>query len=407
MQITRKIKGYNAAKRKLKRILFNQKYRCINCDTKMLTVKCVRENRECVGPIGDTIKWRTNLGEIITSPVATVDHIIPRWNNGTNSTDNLQGMCSRCNNLKHQEETKHFIKHKKGRCRKCGEYCDHNAAICNTCKRGNMFLLKVKNTYQREYLHKIELNGEIWSWKYSESAVQIKYPNELFDIRVSKDVLLGISWKKIKKNKDVNSLITSEVVKKFVERIIVNKEAPKYDLYVMRGIQGSGKSTRAKELLEEYGKRFSIEGLTPEGHIFSADEFFYKILKPEQPDVYNFNPRFLEAAHKWNYLRIQDAMIAKKTPIILDNCNKALWEPRDVCILALAHDYNVSFHYSQTDWWKEFEESPKKEYKRLAQVFSEKTIHSVPAWAIKNVMHSFVPREQFTLESVLNAERTK
>ncbi len=121
MQITRKIKGYNAAKRKLKRILFNQKYRCINCDTKMLTVKCVRENRECVGPIGDTIKWRTNLGEIITSPVATVDHIIPRWNNGTNSTDNLQGMCSRCNNLKHQEETKHFIKHKKGRCKKCGE----------------------------------------------------------------------------------------------------------------------------------------------------------------------------------------------------------------------------------------------------------------------------------------------
>ena len=83
-------------------------------------------------------------------------------------------------------------------------------------------------------------------------------------------------------------------------------------LVIMRGLPWCGKSTRAKEIAGD------------EGLIFSTDEYWYKVHKPEKPDVYSFNPRFLEDAHNWNRLRAERAMWNESPLVIIDNTNTTL-----------------------------------------------------------------------------------
>lgn len=78
---------------------------------------------------------------------------------------------------------------------------------------------------------------------------------------------------------------------------------------VMRGIQGSGKSTYAKMLYE-----CALEdGMIP--HIVSADYFF------DGPDGYQFDIRKLGDAHKGCMRQFLYAIQDGKSPIIVDNTN--------------------------------------------------------------------------------------
>ena len=79
-------------------------------------------------------------------------------------------------------------------------------------------------------------------------------------------------------------------------------------LTIMRGVPGSGKSTKAKAL---------------GGFVLSTDDFF---MTAEDNPKYLFNPKQLGAAHAWNQNRARDAMTAGIEHVIVDNTNRRVME---------------------------------------------------------------------------------
>jgi hypothetical protein len=169
-------------------------------------------------------------------------------------------------------------------------------------------------------------------------------------------------------------------------------------LIILRGLPWCGKSTRAQELA---GK---------DGLIFSTDEYWYKILKPEQPDVYSFNPRFLGDAHKWNRLRAEAAMWAEKPLVIIDNTNTTPSEPKPYVVAGTAAGYEIAIEEPTCPRWLEIREllqdkkANKQELKDWAEKLAEGSLesHKVPAFAIEKMMWRW--HNDLTVEDILNAE---
>ena len=77
-------------------------------------------------------------------------------------------------------------------------------------------------------------------------------------------------------------------------------------LYIIRGLPGSGKSTHASDLFEQI---HTTTGHTPEW--FEADMFFNtRDLK------YNWNPKYLPAAHNWCYFNTLQALYTNTDTIV-------------------------------------------------------------------------------------------
>lgn len=171
----------------------------------------------------------------------------------------------------------------------------------------------------------------------------------------------------------------------------------KKTLIIMRGLPWTGKSYTAKSLKGEHGV------------IYSTDEYFYTVLKPDKPDEYSWNPRFLADAHRWNRVRAQAAIEQGVTPIIIDNTNTTASEPK--CYVEYAHyqDYDVVVQEPTSDRWMEIREllldkrANKKALKDWAKKLEEgsKETHSVPFFAIERMMWRW--ENNITLEDILNA----
>jgi hypothetical protein len=170
-------------------------------------------------------------------------------------------------------------------------------------------------------------------------------------------------------------------------------------LVIMRGLSWTGKSTRAREILEE-------SPATEKG-IFSTDDFFYSQVKPEKPEEYSFNRRFLAQAHKWNLLRVQDSIHWSWPLIIVDNTNSTLWEPRPYVEYADINGYNICIEEPTSDRWLEIvgllqnKRANKKALKEWAAKLAEgsKDNHSVPHWAIEQMMWRW--ETNMTVERIL------
>lgn len=115
----------------------------------------------------------------------------------------------------------------------------------------------------------------------------------------------------------------------------------------MRGVSGSGKSTRAKELRKEWVKS-CISNWCPEGVeeedvleaqtiICSADDFFVDHSSGE----YNWDPKKLGAAHSWCKTRAETAMELGIGWVCIDNTNTAKWEYEPYLEMAKRFDYEV------------------------------------------------------------------
>uniref|UniRef100_W5KW86 NEDD4 binding protein 2-like 2 n=1 Tax=Astyanax mexicanus TaxID=7994 RepID=W5KW86_ASTMX len=105
-------------------------------------------------------------------------------------------------------------------------------------------------------------------------------------------------------------------------------------LILMRGLPGCGKSTLAKEILS----------CGPDGLILSTDDYFF------QEDSYFFDPTLLGNAHDWNQKRARDAMLDRRSPVIIDNTNVQAWEMKPYVTLALECGYRVDFVEPDTRW---------------------------------------------------------
>lgn len=105
-------------------------------------------------------------------------------------------------------------------------------------------------------------------------------------------------------------------------------------LILMRGLPGSGKSTRARELLSTGHN----------GVILSTDDYFaYK-------NDYRYEPGLLGAAHEWNQHRASEALHDGRSPVIIDNTNLQAWEMKPYVEMALGKGYKVDFREPDTSW---------------------------------------------------------
>lgn len=170
-------------------------------------------------------------------------------------------------------------------------------------------------------------------------------------------------------------------------------------LIVMRGLPWTGKSTRAKELL---GSSVGSKG------IFSTDEFFYIKVKPDNPKEYSFDRGYLGAAHKWNLLRVQNAINWSFPLVIVDNTNTTLSEPRSYVEYAHINGYNICIEEPTSPQWLEIallllnKKSNKKALKKWAVKLAEgsKDTHGVPHFAIERMMWRW--ETNMTVDRILN-----
>lgn len=168
-------------------------------------------------------------------------------------------------------------------------------------------------------------------------------------------------------------------------------------LIVMRGLPWAGKSYRAKELAGESGL------------VYSTDDYWYQVNRPERPDEYSFNPRFLGEAHKWNQLRAFKAIEEGRPLIVIDNTNTTRGEMLPYVSYAVPQDYAVRIEEPTSDRWKEIralladKRGHKKELKEWAFKLAEgsKGTHGVPQWSIERMMWRW--ESGLTVEQIIAA----
>lgn len=148
--------------------------------------------------------------------------------------------------------------------------------------------------------------------------------------------------------------------------------------YVVRGLPGSGKSSKVEEVLKEHGV----------GHdcVFSTDDFWTKDSEDSCIEEYklNFNPTRLPEAHGWNFERCKKALEVGLSPVILDNTNV-----KKECYLgyveqARTNGYEVQVIEPDSSWWKAYRFYLRPANKRLdkleefSHILAEKNEHGVP-----------------------------
>ena len=102
---------------------------------------------------------------------------------------------------------------------------------------------------------------------------------------------------------------------------------------IMRGLPGSGKSTKVKELLEEF------RDTNPNGSaiVCSADDFFISAEDGE----YHFDPSKIGQAHAWCKGQAYAAMKLGADLVVIDNTNTQRWEYEIYEQMALSRGYDV------------------------------------------------------------------
>jgi predicted kinase len=154
---------------------------------------------------------------------------------------------------------------------------------------------------------------------------------------------------------------------------------PKRDLVIMRGVSGTGKTTRARELL----KHCALAG--NEGVILSSDDYF-----GETPEEYaaNFSPLKLADAHRQNQNSCRHYMDRGVTPIIIDNTNTEAWEIKPYVLMANECGYDVHFVEPDTQANRQVN-SLSHDIHQLAKRLQARQVHNVPLSVIKQMIARF------------------
>ena len=140
-------------------------------------------------------------------------------------------------------------------------------------------------------------------------------------------------------------------------------------LVILRGCSGSGKTTKAKELIDD----FYIDCLmTDRACICSADNFFIDTTTGE----YNFDAKKLGQAHAWCKGNVFAAMSMGAELVILDNTNTQKWEYKDYL------DYAKKFGYEVEECVVELDDDSLLKY-------AERNQHGVPLEAIERMAKRF------------------
>lgn len=137
----------------------------------------------------------------------------------------------------------------------------------------------------------------------------------------------------------------------------------------MRGVSGSGKSTRVKELIKEFMEA-NPDGAT---YVCSADNFFVDPASGK----YEFDHKKISSAHVWCKGNANAALSLGTDLVIIDNTHTQTWEWKPYQELAEQFGYDF-----ETCVVGELDEASLKEY-------ANRNTHGVPLDAIRRMAKRF------------------
>lgn len=140
-------------------------------------------------------------------------------------------------------------------------------------------------------------------------------------------------------------------------------------LIIMRGLPGSGKSTRAKSLATG-------------GEIHSTDNFFMKGGK------YVYRPELISQAHEWNEKAAIAAMIQGVSPVVIDNTNIKRRFVEPYVKVARQLGYEIQVAEPDSPWWKKYfkrDMTPSDKTKLVKELMAHGS-HDVPESSIMKML---------------------
>lgn len=156
----------------------------------------------------------------------------------------------------------------------------------------------------------------------------------------------------------------------------------KHKLIFMRGLPGSGKSTKASQLAHEVYEASDGKVVAA---ILSTDDYF--MCGPR----YLFDAGELKWAHAWNLRRAMKLMKVIHPLIIIDNTNLQLWEMREYVRAAVDKNYDIEFCAPDT-WWA-----------NSVPNCAEENTHGVPREKIEEMAARYEPLPPLDHPNVIRA----
>ena len=137
-------------------------------------------------------------------------------------------------------------------------------------------------------------------------------------------------------------------------------------LILMRGVSGSGKTHKAKTLVDRMG-----------GVIFSTDDFPGLYQKAEEGKIPKIYQEKITEAHKWNQSNVISAMQSGLSPIIVDSTNIRAWEMKPYVEVAKEYGYHYKMENPDSPWWNSLfkKDMSPAEKEKLIDILYEKTQH--------------------------------
>lgn len=168
--------------------------------------------------------------------------------------------------------------------------------------------------------------------------------------------------------------------------VLSEEENSKKTLIIMRGLPGSGKSTKAKKLHAEQG-----------GELFSTDDYPGLYSEGEDGKIEwhggekdKDGKSMIAGAHEWNQSRAFKAMESGVSPIIVDNTHVQKWEAKPYVLEAKKNGYNIAVEEADTPW--------KFDVKEL----SGKNTHGVSVGVLEGMLSKW--EEDFDAESIIKSK---
>jgi len=156
-------------------------------------------------------------------------------------------------------------------------------------------------------------------------------------------------------------------------------------LYIMRGVSGAGKSTKARNL----------PGVIPE-NIFATDDLIadnledYNAFFDRMEETDDFSPLI----EKQNQLigMIKDAMREGRSPLVLDNMSIEAWKSKEIVQAAIKNGYRVEFIDIGTGGF-------------TVEELVARNKHGVDAEMMQRMIDAYEAEGPLTIEKVLESEQ--